>query len=59
MKTLMRDDGKQHVLVVEDDGLLQATLERGLRRAGYVVECVSTGRDAVARAWSSRARPCR
>jgi two-component system response regulator MprA len=44
------DDGRYRVLVCEDDGLLQATLERGLRRAGYLVECVSTGRDAVARA---------
>jgi two-component system OmpR family response regulator len=39
--------GRSRVLVVEDDGLLQATLERGLRRAGYVVDCVSTGRDAI------------
>ena len=46
----MDDDGRYRVLVCEDDGLLQATLERGLRRAGYLVECVSTGRDAVARA---------
>jgi DNA-binding response OmpR family regulator len=41
-------DGRSRVLIVEDDGLLQATLERGLRRAGYVVDCASTGRDAVA-----------
>jgi two-component system OmpR family response regulator len=46
----MEDDGRHRVLVVEDDGLLQATLERGLRRAGYVVDCVSTGRDAIAHA---------
>jgi two-component system response regulator MprA len=46
----VKDDGRQRVLVVEDDGLLQATLERGLRRAGYAVDCVSTGRDAIARA---------
>jgi two-component system OmpR family response regulator len=46
----MDDDGRYRVLVVEDDGLLQATLERGLRRAGYVVDCVSTGRDAIAHA---------
>jgi two-component system response regulator MprA len=44
------NDGRNRVLVVEDDGLLQATLERGLRRAGYLVTCVSTGRDAIARA---------
>ena len=46
----MDDDGRYRVLVCEDDGLLQATLERGLRRAGYVVDAVSTGRDAVMRA---------
>jgi two-component system response regulator MprA len=44
------DDGRYRVLVCEDDGLLQATLERGLRRVGYAVDCVSTGRDAVVRA---------
>lgn len=48
----MDNDGRNRVLVVEDDGLLQATLERGLRRAGYAVTCVSTGRDAIARAMS-------
>ena len=36
--------------MVEDDGLLQATLERGLRRAGYAVHCVGTGRAAIAQA---------
>jgi two-component system OmpR family response regulator len=46
----MEDDGRHRVLVVEDDGLLQATLERGLRRAGYIVDVVSTGRDAMAHA---------
>jgi two-component system response regulator MprA len=46
----MDDDGRHRVLVVEDDGLLQATLERGLRRAGYIVDVVSTGRDAMAHA---------
>jgi two-component system, OmpR family, response regulator len=46
----MENDGRYRVLVVEDDGLLQATLERGLRRAGYRVDCVSTGRDAVTHA---------
>jgi two-component system OmpR family response regulator len=46
----MDHDGRSRVLVVEDDGLLQATLERGLRRAGYVVDCVSTGRDAITHA---------
>lgn len=45
----MEDDGRHRILVVEDDGLLQATLERGLRRAGYVVDCASTGRDAITR----------
>jgi two-component system OmpR family response regulator len=49
-RTRVESDGRRRVLVVEDDGLLQATLERGLRRAGYVVDCVSTGRSAVARA---------
>jgi two-component system response regulator MprA len=44
------NDGRNRVLVVEDDGLLQATLERGLRRAGYLVTCVSTGREAIAQA---------
>lgn len=46
----MDHDGRSRVLVVEDDGLLQATLERGLRRAGYVVDSVSTGRDAITHA---------
>jgi DNA-binding response OmpR family regulator len=44
------NDGRSRVLVVEDDGLLQATLDRGLRRAGYVVDCVGTGRAAIAHA---------
>jgi two-component system response regulator MprA len=43
----MEDDGRHRVLVVEDDGLLRTTLERGLRRAGYVVDSVSTGGAAV------------
>jgi DNA-binding response OmpR family regulator len=43
----MEDDGRQRILVCEDDGLLRATLDRGLRRAGYVVDCASTGRAAV------------
>jgi two-component system response regulator MprA len=46
----VEDDGRYRVLVVEDDGMLQATLERGLRRVGYLVDCVSTGRDAITRA---------
>lgn len=46
----MEDDGRYRILVCEDDGLLSAVLDRGLRRAGYVVDRVSTGRDAVARA---------
>jgi len=48
----VEDDGRYRVLVCEDDGLLQTTLERGLRRAGYVVDCVSTGRDAITQAQS-------
>jgi two-component system OmpR family response regulator len=43
-------DGRSRVLVVEDDGLLQATLDRGLRRAGYLVDCAGTGRAAISRA---------
>ena len=50
----MDDDGRYRVLVCEDDGLLRTTLERGLRRAGYAVDAVSTGRDAVA---GARATP--
>ncbi|MFI7589170.1 response regulator transcription factor [Spongisporangium articulatum] len=46
----MQDDGRHTVLVVEDDRLLRATLERGLRTAGYAVEAVETGADAVHRA---------
>jgi len=46
----MEDDGRHRVLVVEDDGLLRTTLERGLRRAGYRVDAVSTGAAAVAAA---------
>ncbi|WP_203822686.1 response regulator transcription factor [Paractinoplanes ferrugineus] len=37
------------VLVVEDDPAMSAMLERGLRRAGYTVDVVSTGADAL---WS-------
>lgn len=46
----MEDDGRFRVLVCEDDAHLRATLERGLRRAGYLVDAVGTGREAVARA---------
>ncbi|GAA3597210.1 response regulator transcription factor [Kineosporia mesophila] len=49
----MEDDGRHRVLVVEDDGLLRTTLERGLRRAGYRVDAVSTGATAVASARTS------
>jgi two-component system OmpR family response regulator len=35
------------VLVVEDDPAMTAMLERGLRRAGYAVDKVATGADAV------------
>src|SRR3954452_15585025 len=35
------------VLVVEDDSAVAAMLERGLRRAGYAVDTVGTGTDAV------------
>jgi two-component system, OmpR family, response regulator len=37
------------VLVVEDDAAMAAMLSRGLRRAGYAVDAVGTGADAV---WS-------
>lgn len=43
----MEDDGRYRVLVCEDDGLLRTTLERGLRRAGYLVDSVATGGAAV------------
>ncbi len=36
------------VLVAEDDDALRAVLERGLQRAGYVVDSVSNGSDALA-----------
>jgi two-component system response regulator MprA len=49
----MDEDGRHRVLVCEDDGLLRTTLERGLRRAGYLVDAVSTGRAAVTRAAAS------
>ena len=48
----MDNDGHNRVLAVEDDELLQDTLDRGLRRVRYVVTCVSTGRDAINRAMS-------
>ena len=35
------------MLVVEDDPAMQTMLERGLRRAGYAVDRVGTGIDAV------------
>ncbi|MFG1604931.1 response regulator transcription factor [Actinoplanes sp. NPDC049265] len=35
------------VLVVEDDPAMAAMLERGLRRAGYAVDTVATGADAI------------
>jgi two-component system response regulator MprA len=50
----MHDDGRFRVLVCEDDGLLRATLERGLRREGYAVDAVGTGREAVARAGANQ-----
>jgi two-component system OmpR family response regulator len=37
------------VLVVEDDAAMSSMLTRGLRRAGYAVDAVATGTDAV---WS-------
>lgn len=49
----MEDDGRFRVLVCEDDGRLRTTLERGLRRAGYVVDAVGSGQDAVHRARTS------
>jgi len=36
------------VLVAEDDDALRAVLERGLQRAGYVVDSVNNGSDALA-----------
>jgi DNA-binding response OmpR family regulator len=35
------------VLVAEDDEALRSVLERGLKRAGYVVDAVSNGSDAL------------
>jgi len=35
------------VLVAEDDDALRSVLERGLQRAGYVVDSVSNGSDAL------------
>ena len=35
------------LLVVEDDPAMSAMLSRGLRRAGYAVDTVATGTDAV------------
>jgi two-component system, OmpR family, response regulator len=35
------------VLVVEDDSAMAAMVERGLRRAGYTIDVVGTGTDAV------------
>jgi two-component system, OmpR family, response regulator len=35
------------VLVAEDDEALRSVLGRGLKRAGYVVDCVSNGSDAL------------
>ncbi|MDP9830355.1 response regulator transcription factor [Kineosporia succinea] len=49
----MEEDGRYRVLVCEDDGLLRTTLERGLRRAGYLVDPVSTGGAAVRTAATS------
>jgi DNA-binding response OmpR family regulator len=36
------------VLVAEDDDALRSVLERGLQRAGYVVDSVADGKDALA-----------
>jgi len=41
--------GPMRVLIVEDDPAMAAMLGRGLRRAGYAVDSVGTGTDAV---WS-------
>jgi DNA-binding response OmpR family regulator len=43
----VEDDGRRRVLVCEDDNMLRVTLERGLRRAGYLVDSVATGGRAV------------
>jgi CheY-like chemotaxis protein len=46
---LVHSNGRSTVLVVEDDRHDQALLERHLSSAGYVVEVVGTGDEAVAR----------
>ena len=35
------------ILVAEDDEALRSVLERGLKRAGYVVDSVADGSDAL------------
>jgi signal transduction histidine kinase/CheY-like chemotaxis protein len=49
-----RRDGARTVLIVEDDARDQIQLVAVLESAGYVVELVSTGAEAIAR-WRSRA----
>ena len=38
---------RMRVLIVEDDPAMAAMLERGLHRAGYAVDVIGTGTDAV------------
>lgn len=40
------EKGRGHVLLVEDDRLVLATVARGLRDAGYVVEAAESAEDA-------------
>ncbi len=45
--------GRSRILVAEDDRLVLAVLEEGLVRAGFEVEAVDNGREAVVRAEAS------
>lgn len=46
--------GRPHILVVEDDAKERAWLRRTLGGAGYVVDAVATGREAIRQASSER-----
>jgi two-component system response regulator FlrC len=48
MNVNLSSPGACHVLVVEDDWALRSILSRILRRAGYTVEAVSCGEEALA-----------